>query len=413
MSILDAPAATLAPSGSSLWIPPQGSNPIEARGDKAVIRSLELFCAFDARFDSESNKKVAQFTNERTREVYEQTTARMKKGQRPQVVLFHDDGRPVPTECIGTVVSLWCEERDGVTYIMGDVEMPIFAFDTYIRTNAFPRRSAEILMPQGWLAQVTLQGRDAPGRPLADTRFTAGSHSESFHPPVAPLVIEAGEASQHSYGAIGGGNNTYIPGDTGKEAKMADETKAKTIEERVAALEELCSKMAAKFTDAAPKDEGKGDDKDAASMHTDAGERTDFTALQSQNNALAAQLEAMRGELLLEKFSAKIDAAIQQGYAALKDRKSEVLSDVVAAKDPQARLDFVLSLLPRDPIGVRLERGFVEGPGNQSINRTDMKAAVAEAVKFTAETVSASAGPEERRKVYLTKLNELTNGAIA
>ena len=43
----------------------------------------------------------------------------------------------------------------------------------------------------------------------------------------------------------------------------------------------------------------------------------------------------------------------------------------------------------------------------------EAEAAVAEAVKFTAETVSASAGPEERRKVYLTKLNELTNGAIA
>jgi hypothetical protein len=94
------------------------------------------------------------------------------RGSRPKLVIEHEkDGKPTRPEAVGDVVSVQYQERNGVGYVVGDVEMPKEAFDLLLASNAYPRRSAEI-WKDNHLSEVALLGRDTPRRPLPDTRFT-------------------------------------------------------------------------------------------------------------------------------------------------------------------------------------------------------------------------------------------------
>ena len=375
---------------------------------KVRIKNLELFMGFDPSIDSDDDEAMQGYDNRKVRDIVSRTGKFIQRGSRPKLVIEHEkDGKPTRPEAVGDITSVRYEERNGVAYVVGDVEMPKEAFDSLLATNAYPRRSAEI-WKDNHLSEVALLGRDTPRRPLPDTRFTKHGSKVVFERPLG--VVRVSIDSKDSFGemvGVGGGLNTFIPtadikrknmAQKKKKMEAADEEAKKALEAAAAmecAVEEDEDKMAEEadaeamaaegMEFAGPIDgdedeenfEGDEEEKDEEEMEAAYGGKAKMSKGDKSTKALFARVQELEKQLKLERFGKEVDAMIRDGYRCGKFRNSmvEELSD---AANPGAKIAFWKATMARLPLNVpTVAQHTVTDEGGETL---DPKVATARAV---------------------------------
>jgi hypothetical protein len=411
------------------------SHTIEKSGEGRVrIKNLELFMGFDPSIDSDDDESMKQYDNGRVKDIVQRTGKFIKRGSRPKLVIEHEkDGKTTRPEAVGDITSVRYEERNGVAYVVGDVEMPKEAFESLLATNAFPRRSAEI-WKDNHLSEVALLGRDTPRRPLPDTQFTKQGSKMVFERPLGVVALSID--SKDSFGemvGVGGGLNTFIPTADSKRNNMARKNKKKMeaeneeIEEVLdeqaadempkldedesemayradaAAIEsdededEFCDVESEKvkyeedddmedddeenFADGVHVDigshQGEAEEEDEEEMEAAYGGKAKMSKGDKSTKALFARVQELEKQLKLERFGKEVDSMIRDGYRCSKFRNSmvEELSD---AANPGAKIAFWKATMARLPLNVpTVAQHTVTDEGGETL---DPKVATARAV---------------------------------
>ena len=386
---------------------------------KVRIRGLELFMAYDPAIDSGEDEAMQQYDNDRVRNIVSRTGKFIQRGSRPKLVIEHEkDGKPTRPEAVGDVVSVQYQERNGVGYVVGDVEMPKEAFDSLLASNAYPRRSAEI-WKDNHLSEVALLGRDTPRRPLPDTRFTKRGEKAVFERPMGTVRVTLDSPDQFAEIGVGGGLNTFIPSaGTGKKqmpSKMKKRMEAEDEEaKKVAAAAMECEAedelkdeqeadaeaMAAsgmEFEADEDKDEMQDDvhvdigshsgeeEEEEEEMEAAYGGKTKMSksgskaekALFARVQALEESNKTLERQLRLERFGREVDGMISSGYRCGKFRNAMV-EELADTARPEAKMAFWKATMARDPIGVApIAAHAVTDEGGPAL---DVKAATARAV---------------------------------
>lgn len=384
---------------------------------KVRIKNLELFMGFDPSIDSDDDEAMQAYDNGKVKDIVSRTGKFIQRGSRPKLVIEHEkDGKPTRPEAVGDITSVRYEERNGVAYVVGDVEMPKEAFDSLLATNAFPRRSAEI-WKDNHLSEVALLGRDTPRRPLPDTRFTKHGSKAVFERPLGVVRVSIDSKETFDEIGVGGGLNTFVPsaGTKGKnmpskmKKKMEADEEAKKALEAAAAMEceadEDEDKMAeeadaeAMAADgmefAGPVDGDEDEENFGDGVHVDIGshqgeeeeEEEEMEAAyggkakmskgDKSTKALFARVQELEKQLKLERFGKEVDAMIRDGYRCSKFRNSmvEELSD---AANPGAKIAFWKATMARLPLNVpTVAQHTVTDEGGETL---DPKVATARAV---------------------------------
>jgi len=348
---------------------------------KVRIKNLELFMGFDPSIDSDDDEAMQGYDNRKVRDIVSRTGKFIQRGSRPKLVIEHEkDGKPTRPEAVGDITSVRYEERNGVAYVVGDVEMPKEAFDSLLATNAFPRRSAEI-WKDNHLSEVALLGRDTPRRPLPDTRFTKHGSKVVFERPLGVVRVSIDSKEKFDEIGVGGGLNTFVPSAGTKRKNMpkqmkkkmeADEEAKKALEAAAAmecAVDEDEDKMAEEadaeamaaegMEFAGPVDgdedeenfEGDEDEKDEEEMEAAYGGKSKMSKGDKSTKALFARVQELEKQLKLERFGKEVDSMIRDGYRCGKFRNSmvEELSD---AANPGAKIAFWKATMARLPLNV-------------------------------------------------------------
>lgn len=315
---------------------PAGSHRVEVRGDRVVIRDLELFCGYDPDIDdAEGDEVMSGMTAQRISEIVDRTNSFIERGSTPKLVIRHKrDGEESPHEAVGNIENMRAEDRRGVPYILGDVEMSRMDFDAYIASNRYPRRSAEIWR-SGHMSEVALLGRETPRRPLPDTKFERDGELLTFSRALPPLEF-----------AHPGASNTYVP-DLESEMDMKD------IEARFSKLEKRLEEMM-KTKNSAEEDAGD-DEKEENARPSDA---VDVEAVreqvaqtyQRQIDDLKSQIEAGRDARLRERAEREIKDMETEGFR-FGDHRARMVDRLIASKDMDGELSMLRDLVSRDPIG--------------------------------------------------------------
>ncbi len=386
---------------------------------KVRIRGLELFMAYDPSIDSDEDEAMQGYDNDRVRNIVSRTGKFIQRGSRPKLVIEHEkDGKPTRPEAVGDVVSVQYQERNGVGYVVGDVEMPKEAFDSLLASNAYPRRSAEI-WKDNHLSEVALLGRDTPRRPLPDTRFTKRGEKAVFERPMGTVRITLDSPDQFAEIGVGGGLNTFIPSaGTGKKQMPSK------MKKRMEAEDEEAKKVAAAAMECEAEDELKDEQEaDAEAMaasdmefeadedkdemqddvHVDIGSHSGEEeeeeeemeaayggkakmskssskaekALFARVQALEESNKTLERQLRLERFGREVDGMISSGYRCGKFRNAMV-EELADTARPEAKMAFWKATMARDPIGVApIAAHAVTDEGGPAL---DVKAATARAV---------------------------------
>jgi len=372
---------------------------------KVRIRDLEFFMGFDPAIDSGEDEAIAQYDNGKVRNIAKRTRQFIARGSRPKLVIEHEkEGKDAVPAAVGDITDVRYEERGGVGYIVGDVEMSKPLFDKLLGNNAFPRRSAEI-WKDDHLSEVALLGRDTPRRPLPDTRFGKNGQKVVFERPMGSLRLSIDNKSQFAEIGVGGGANTFVPAagtkrnqmpsrmkkrmqvvDEDKEKSAADEQEEMAGEEMTLAAEGEPEEMEGEgvhvdigshqgeesemeaeneemsyFSD--NEDEMSADeDEDEMDAEAAAGGKRGFRSMNSKGSKMTKQLFARVRELedqnaryerqlRLERFAREVDAMVREGYRCGKFRNSMV-EELADSRNPAAKIAFWKATMSRDPIGL-------------------------------------------------------------
>ncbi len=336
------------------------SHQISERGDKVVIKRLELFSGYDPTIDDGLDEEIKKFDREKVRRIVDRTKAFISRKQHPRLVVLHSqEDHSEPKEAVGAVLDIDMEERNGVPFIVGDVEMGRDEFDSYVASNRFPRRSAEI-WSDDHMSEIALLGRDTPRRPLPDTRFSKKGEKRTF-------------ACQACFEAAPGVGNVFIPGADIKKkgSEMAEEAKqgekdemAKLIAEKdaeIARLKDENRKMYNKANgdpDDDDHDDGDEDEREKEkamkSKHSrDAAAKLEFSREKAKFERRIAALET---QLAKERFSREIDAMASEGFAVEASR-DEMIEELAACSDPTRKIAFWRENFRRDPVNLRIAGG--------------------------------------------------------
>jgi hypothetical protein len=391
------------------------SHPIVEAGDKVVIKGVELFMAFDPAIDdAKADPELKRFDNERLRKIVGATGKHMSRGSFPRIVVMHEKDGKEPKSAVGRIPALKYEERDGVGYIVGDMEVGRDIFDRLIATNAFPRRSAEIWSESNHLSEVALLGRETPRRPLPDTHFERAGRKITF------------SKSNHDLAGVGGGLNTFVPAAIKEEASMpSDRDYGAELDAMKCAIDDLAATMKKKFGEDNDEDKaemaGEGmdfqaDEEEAEEggegVHIDIGSHDDESAemgmdeeeeviasrstyaLRSENARLKARMSRLEAEVKRERFSREIEIMEQEGYRIPEGQRPALLAQLASAKDPVALLESWRELFSRDPIGAKID-----------MSRAAMPKAMA--VGDVGDLVKQFAGkPDEFAKAINSRINK-------
>ena len=359
------------------------SHNVENDGDKVTIRRVELFMAFDPAIDdAEADPELKKFDNRRLREIVASTRKHMARGSFPQLVIMHEKDGDEPKSAVGRIPSLSYEERDGVGYIVGDMEVNRPIFDRLIATNAFPRRSAEIWAESNHLSEVALLGRETPRRPLPDTHFSRKGEKITC------------SKSNFDLAGVGGGLNTFVPAEIKEEASMAsDKDIREEMEAMKCAISDLSEMMKRHFGDK-PEDKVENaeeseekEENSGAGMKYEAGEEdaihidigshdveggveageedegeTEVVAsrkasysLRAENARLKARMGRLEAEIKREKFAREIDLMEQDGYRIPESQRDSLVAQLQSSTDPVALIESWRDLFARDPIGTKID----------------------------------------------------------
>jgi len=288
---------------------------------------------------------------------------------------MHEKNGDEPKSAVGRIPSINYEERNGIGYIVGDMEVNKPIFDSLIATNAFPRRSSEIWAESNHLSEVALLGRETPRRPLPDTHFAREGKKITC------------SKSNFDLAGVGGGLNTFVPATTKEEASMASNDYREELEAMKCAIGELADMMKKKFGEDESKEEK--DEMSAETMtdmeyksknaedgvhidigsHEGAPDSVDIEeeeampvvaarstySLRSENARLKSRMERLEAEIRREKFSREIDILEQDGYRIPESQRDNLMTQLQASSDPVALLESWRSLFSRDPIGAKID----------------------------------------------------------
>lgn len=353
--------------------PTPGSHRIREAGDKITIEGVELFMAFDPQIDDgKADPELKRFDNDRLRNIVKSTGKHIRRGSFPRVVVMHEKDGKEPKSSVGRIPTIRYEERDGVGYIVGDMEVGRDIFDRLIATNAFPRRSAEIWSESDHLSEVALLGRETPRRPLPDTHFARAGQKITF------------SKSNHDLAGVGGGLNTFVPATIKEEAAMpSDSDIREQLEAMKCAIEGMAESMKKHFGSAEEKGDEEKDDMAGEGMkfaeeagegdgvhididshgeeQEDEGEEQEVIAMRStyairsENARLKARMARLEAEMKREKFAREIDILEQEGYRIPESQRGALLAQLQSAADPVALLESWRDLFARDPIGTKID----------------------------------------------------------
>lgn len=371
----------------------QGSHDIDESEDKVVIRRLELFSGFDPTIDDGSDEEIKRFDRRKVARIVDRTRQFISRRQHPRLVIMHaQEDHSEPKEAVGAILDVQLEERNGVPFVVGDVEMSRGDFDSYIASNRYPRRSAEI-WNDDHMSEVALLGRDTPRRPLPDTRFSKQGEKTVF-------AIECSSCFE----AAPGVGNVFVPGAAvkKKESNMADEAKpdekkdekdemSKLIAEKdaeIARLKEENRKMynqthvdidSHEGDEDEDEEEEKEDDKAKAmkSKHSKSGDKLEFARMKEKFEKRIAALET---ELAKERFSRELDSMAADGFA-VDCCRDEMIEELVSSSNPQRKIAFWRENFRRDPINTRIAAAPRSGvkPAQSGLDRETVAKLVAEA----------------------------------
>lgn len=371
----------------------QGSHDIDESEDKVVIRRLELFSGFDPTIDDGSDEEIKRFDRRKVARIVDRTRQFISRRQHPRLVIMHaQEDHSEPKEAVGAILDVQLEERNGVPFVVGDVEMSRGDFDSYIASNRYPRRSAEI-WNDDHMSEVALLGRDTPRRPLPDTRFSKHGEKTVF-------AIECSSCFE----AAPGVGNVFVPGAAvkKKESNMADEAKpdekkdekdemSKLIAEKdaeIARLKEENRKMynqthvdidSHEGDEDEDEEEEKEDDKAKAmkSKNSKSGDKIEFSRMKEKFEKRIAALET---ELAKERFSRELDSMAADGFA-VDCCRDEMIEELVSSSNPQRKIAFWRENFRRDPINTRIAAAPRSGvkPAQSGIDRETVAKLVAEA----------------------------------
>ena len=368
-----------------------GSHDIDESEDKVVIRRLELFSGFDPTIDDGSDEEIKRFDRRKVARIVDRTRQFISRRQHPRLVIMHaQEDHSEPKEAVGAILDVQLEERNGVPFVVGDVEMSRGDFDSYIASNRYPRRSAEI-WNDDHMSEVALLGRDTPRRPLPDTRFSKQGEKTVF-------AIECSSCFE----AAPGVGNVFVPGAAvkKKESNMADEAKAdekkdekdemsKLIAEKDAEIARLKEENRKMYNQThvdidshegdEDEDEEKEDDKAKAmkSKHSKSGDKLEFARMKEKFEKRIAALET---ELAKERFSRELDSMAADGFA-VDCCRDEMIEELVSSSNPQRKIAFWRENFRRDPINTRIAAAPRSGvkPAQSGIDRETVAKLVAEA----------------------------------
>jgi Skp family chaperone for outer membrane proteins len=389
---------------------PLGSHMIDRSGDKVIIRRLELFAGFDPTIDDGKDVEISKYDISKVTQIVGRTRQFIARQQHPRIVVLHSqENHSEPKEAVGAVLNVELDERNGVAFIVGDVEMSGADFDTYIASNKYPRRSAEI-WSDDHMSEVALLGRDTPRRPLPDTRFAKQGDKVVFSMDCTSCTAVAP-----------GAGNVFVPGANPKRkaAVMADEAKTEvgaedmgkilaSMQADIAKLKDENRKMYNELTgkskcEVASEDEKAESDVEKEEMEEDEekeeakieatrkGEKASFGREKARFERRIAALET---ELSKERFSRELDSMEADGYAVSCCRE-EMVAELSAAKDADRKIAFWRENFRRDPVGVRVMARAVSGlrSGTSEIIDRDT----------VAKLVAAADGDAEKFKSLMAK----------
>jgi len=356
---------------------------------KVRIKDLELFMGYDPSIDAEDDDAMQEYDSKKVKDIVSRTNKFIARGSRPKLVIEHEkDGKPSNPKAVGDIEKVWLEERNGVSYVIGDVIMPKESFKAYLATNAFPRRSAEI-WKDNHLSEVALLGRDTPRRPLPDTSFTKLGDKIIFERKLSALDMTLDLKSKFDEIGVGGGSNTFVPSSgIKKETKMAKK-------KRMEADEELKQNAAMECAVDPDEDEENFEGDDLETMEADAeamgaddmedemaedddmevmaedddeemnayggkkkmkqpvfskGSRSE-KALFAQVQALTQANAAMERQLRLERFGKEVDNMVRDGFRCSKFR-NQMVEELADSETPQAKVSFWKATMARDLTGM-------------------------------------------------------------
>lgn len=366
-----------------------GSHLIEEKDGKVVIKRLELFAGFDPTIDDGSDEEIRKFDRRKVRKIVERTKAFIARRQHPKLVVLHgQEDHSEPKEAVGSVIDIELEDRNGVPFIVGDVEMSREDFDSYIASNKFARRSAEI-WSDDHMSEIALLGRDTPRRPLPDTRFAKQGDK----------IVFSMHASR--FEAAPGAGNVFVPGaavrkkessmDEAKDPKSdGKEEMAKVLAEMKADIEKLkeehrksynaCDKTENEKDKDEDEDEEDGDEGDEDEKSKSSKSKHAKTEFAREKAKFEKRIAALEGALAKERFSRDLDAMESEGYAVAASR-DEMLEELVSSGDPARKIQFWRDNFRRDPIGVRVDVKPASGLKRpvESVDRETVAKLVAEA----------------------------------
>jgi hypothetical protein len=356
------------------------SHGVVGEEDKVTIQRVELFMAFDPAIDdADSDPELKKFDNGRLRDIVASTRKHMDRGSFPQLVIMHEKDGKEPKSAVGRIPAISYEERNGIGYIVGDMEVNRDIFDKLIATNAFPRRSAEIWSESNHLSEVALLGRETPRRPLPDTHFARRGQKITC------------SKSNFDLAGVGGGLNTFVPAVIKEEAAMASDSDIREeMEAMKCAISDLSEMMKKHFGDkpeekvenaeeSEEKDENAGagmkyEAGEEEAIHIDIGShdvegdieggeeeeevvasRKASYSLRAENARLKARMGRLEAEIKREKFAREIDLMEQDGYRIPESQRAGLIAALQTSSDPVAMLESWRELFARDPIGTKID----------------------------------------------------------
>lgn len=382
-----------------------GSHQIEEREGKVVIKRLELFSGFDPTIDDGSDEELKRFDRRKVKKIVERTKAFIARRQCPKIVVLHgQEDHSEPKEAVGSVLDIDLEERDGVPFVVGDVEMNREDFDAYVASNRFPRRSAEI-WSDDHMSEIALLGRDTPRRPLPDTRFAKSGDKIVF--------------SMHAtrFEAAPGAGNVFVPGaavrkkegmdeDTKKDEKKGEKDEmSKMLAEMKADIEKLKEEHRKSYNACgdkteSQKPEGDEDEDEEEDVHVDVkshnkvkNAKTEFAREKARFEKRIAALET---QLAKERFSRELDSMESEGFAIASHRE-DMLEELVGASDPARKIAFWRETFRRDPVGVRIGAGMQPRSGVKPAASSNLDR------DTVAKLVNEAAGDPEKFKTLMAR----------
>lgn len=367
--------------------------------DRVVIRDLEVFAGYDPTVDDPKDRRMRKYDADGIARVVAKTRDMMNRGQRPKLILGHnpDEEDGIERPVIGDIINVKKIDIGGVPGIAGDVEMTREDFEAYLKSNRFPRRSAEIYA-DGFMSEVALLGSRTPARPIRDTKFSRGESRvevEKFAREFAPSRFADPTPTSH----VGGIGSVSIPSSSTRKSQMAKSTKRTytadpdddkeptTLDEAKEQNRKLKAKLKAMCDEDAEKNsrssDGTDDDDDVAAIRR---ERDTFAR---RLDEMHSALESTQSDLIREKYGRRLDADVASGFQVGDEkRKAAILDRVARASDPEDEYTFLKSMWSRGPVNTVIDtRGMrlVGSEGPETFARIEEEASTVAMARSQAE----------------------------